>query len=142
MDMIIIFSLTLCVVILIPWMIRSDFQKRMLKALRGEILTNIDRIQEYIRSVPEKDNGPHPSAGICSPVLTDTVFRKMRREDFRTRVLSDKDKDELEKILEYNLKHTGDIMQNNSKNIYLEQIHILEGIQAKIEGYLKNKGSR
>jgi len=139
MDIIIILVLTLCVVILIPWMIRRDFQKRMLGALRDEILTNIERIQEYVLRLPEKEGGLKPGEETGAPVLAGTVFRKMQREDFRSKVLSNKDRDDLETILEYSFRHTGNTTQNNNKDIYAGQVQVLEGILGKIESSLNKK---
>ncbi|HOO45933.1 MAG TPA: hypothetical protein PLM29_06880 [Deltaproteobacteria bacterium] len=139
MDMIIIVILTLCVCILIPWMMRRDYQKRMLHALRGELLANSSCIQEHVKNMSENDNGPGGFTGV--PGLIDTVFQKMRREEFSSTVLSSKDMDELEKILNFSPIRTGDLTQH-SRDIYLEQIRTLEDIQKKIEEYLGSQGAR
>jgi len=141
MDMIIIGILTLCVVILIPWMIRRDFQKRMLHALRREVLANIERIQAHVKPMAGKDTGPGPDGFTGAPGLVDTVLQKMRREEFSSKVLSNKDMDELETILGYSLTRAGDLTQN-STDIYLEQIRTLEAIQKKIGEYLNDKGAK
>ncbi|HHO75995.1 MAG TPA: hypothetical protein ENN05_06155 [Deltaproteobacteria bacterium] len=137
MEKIFIIILTLSVVIIIPWMMRRDFQKRMLKDLRSEILSNMERIKEYVRGLPENDTDKDLGVELCTPVLTDTVFKKMLREHFHSRVLSNDDKDMLEKVLTNNFRHTGNIKRRDCMNICLEQIHILEGIQEKIDGFLK-----
>ncbi len=87
----------------------------------------------------ENDNGPGGFTGV--PGLIDTVFQKMRREEFSSTVLSSKDMDELEKILNFSPIRTGDLTQH-SRDIYLEQIRTLEDIQKKIEEYLGSQGAR
>jgi len=138
MDIVIVI-LTLGVAVFITWMMRRDFQKRMLMALRSEILTNMERIQEYIREMPERDVDGQPGAAMCTPVLTDSIFRKIQKEDFRSKGFTNEDKEKLEKFFTQNFQYRENIAQSDSINIYREQIHILEGIQTKIDDYLKNR---
>lgn len=130
--------LTVCVVITIPWMMKRDYEKRMLSALKAEVIHNMALLGGYT-ATPTGDS----EDGISTlPVLKDDVFKRIQQADFHSRGLSDEDRDALEKVFAVFSGHMMDISYRDRMKLCAENLKVLEGVEAGLADYLKGSGVR
>jgi hypothetical protein len=146
MEIAFIVILTLGVVTIIPWMIKKDFEKRMLAALKREIVYNIERLREYDLEEQARSRttqGPDQTQTDTRPlILKDAVFRRVQQVDFRSKGLSGEDKDLLEKVLatasQMGLPPSG----GDDRRHCAENIRILEDVLIRLTAYIKGERLR
>ena len=146
MEIAFIVLLTLGVVIIIPLMIRKDFEKRMLAALKREIVYNIERLREYDLEEHARlrtAHGPGRTQTDTRPlILKDAVFRRVQQVDFRSKGLRDDDMDLLEKVFatasQIGLPSSGGDARRHCE----ENIRILEDVRSRLTAYIKGEQTR
>ena len=146
MEIAFIVILTLSVVTIIPWMIKKDFEKRMLAALKREIVYNIERLREYEREEQARlrtAHGPDQTQRDTRPlILKDVVFRRAQQVDFRSKGLRDEDKDLIEKVFaiasQMGLPSSG----GDDRRHCAENIRILEDVLTRLTAYIKGERFR
>jgi len=97
LEIIIIVVVALAVIILIPVMIRRDFQIRLITALRQELELNIKRLHEYsagLSGTSDSGGGAVFSKQPC--ILEDSIFRKLRKVQFTSNHVRQQDMELLE----------------------------------------------
>jgi hypothetical protein len=142
MEVGIIVVITLCALIIIPWMIRKDFEQRMTAALKREIRHNISQLQVYIRGIPDSP-GSSESPGQSSKndhvlILADQIFRKMQIQDFRPKSMSSEDMDMLEKVFTTSSQQFLHTLKQDSEKICTSNLRVLEEILQKITGDIED----
>ena len=141
MEIAFIIILTLCVVIIIPWMIKKDFEQRMLATLRREITHNIEQVQNYNREdrgYSHTAQGPDQIGGDTRPlILQDAVFRKIQQLDFCSKGLTDEDKDLLEKVFATSSHMVLSTAGGYDQHLCTENMRILEGVLSRLTAYSK-----
>lgn len=142
MELAIIIVITLCAVIIIPWMIRKDFEKRITAALKREIQNNISLLQEYIQA---KSGGAESQGSLGQSienkhdfVLADQIFRKMQMQDFRPKIITPEDMEMLEKVFTTSSQRSLHTLKEDSKKVCTANLRILEGILKKISGEIED----
>ena len=142
MEIIFIMILTLCVVFIIPWMMKKDFEKSMLKNLRREITHNIEQLQEYNREDPGRSRtlqGLGQIEGDTRPlILKDAVFRKIQQMDFCSKGLTDEDKELLEKVFATSSLLVVAVSDRDDRQLCAENMRILEDVLSRLTAYIKD----
>lgn len=145
-EMVIIVVLTLCVVFIIPRMIKRDFEQRMLSALKREITHNITQLREYTLEMPGgssgADNSWQEDVASALPVLKDDVFRRIQQMDFCSKGLTSEDKDMLAKVFTLFSRHMADSSDQDRKKLCMENMRILEEVLVRITDYTKGGSVR
>jgi hypothetical protein len=142
MELAIIIVITLCAVIIIPWMIRKDFEKRITAALKREIQNDISRLQEYIRDIPDRPESSE-SSGQSSEndhvlILDNQIFRKMQMQDFRPKSMSPEDMEMLEKVFTTSSQQFRHTLKEDSEKLCTANLRVLERILQKITGGIED----
>ena len=142
MEIIIIVILILCMVIILPWMIKKDFEKRMLAGLRREMTRNIELLGEYNRGIQNSQRTTQGSnqAGENIPplILKDEVFRKIQRMDFCSKGLRDEDKDLLERVFATSSHKVMHASVGDDQKLCAENMRILSDVLSRLTAYIKD----
>jgi hypothetical protein len=137
MEIAFVIILTLCVVTILPWMIKKDFEERMLASLRREITHNIEQLREYNR----EDRGhSHTAQGrdqIDGLILKDAVFRRIQQMDFRSKGLTDEDKELLEKVFATSSQMVLSAPDRDAHKRCADNMKILEDMLSRLTAYGK-----
>ena len=145
-EMASIVVLILCAVLILPRMIKKDFEQRMLAALKREIIHNSTQLREYTREIPEgkspEENPRQEDASSVLPILKDDVFRRIQQLDFCSKGLTSEDKDMLAKVFVLFSHNAPNSSDQDRKNFCKENARILDEILARITDYTKGGSVR
>ncbi len=145
-EIILVVVLTLLSVTLIPWWMKRDYERRTLTNLKTEIQDNIMLLEAFgCQRAPDagdSDAVALSGAEVAPPVLSDRVFRSMRRQDIHSRYVTAEDMDMLEKVFAASSRATLRQSAAETKAICTENMRILDDLLRKIEEYLREERLR
>jgi len=89
-EVVFIIGLTLLAVFLLPWMMKRDYQRRNLSAMRNELIDNVKNIDVFLND---------SAADNKDLIVKDQVFQSIRISQFNPGCLDDKDMETIEDTL-------------------------------------------